>query len=231
MEYPIRINKYLAEKGICSRREADDLIAKGKVFVNGQVAEIGVKINENDEVTVSSNRRKTVYFALHKPVGVITHSPQKGEKGISDIHGIPKGVFPIGRLDKESRGIILLTNDGRVTGRLLEPDRNHEKEYAVKVDKKINNFFLRHMEEGIVLEDRYKTKPCQAKKTGDNTFSIILTEGKRHQIRRMCAALGYVVLDLKRERIMNIKLGSLRAGMYREIKGKELQEFLGLLGI
>jgi 23S rRNA pseudouridine2604 synthase len=230
MEYPIRINKYLAENNICSRREADDLIKRGQVFLNGKPAEIGAKVNENDEVAVK-NDKKLVYYAYNKPVGIITHSPQKGERGIQEVTKFSKDVFPLGRLDKDSHGLIILTNDGRVTNKLLSPEANHEKEYVVKVDKKITNFFVKDMEKGVVLEDGYKTKTCVVKKEDVDIFSIILTEGKKRQIRRMCAILGYTVLDLRRIRIMNVHLGKIKLGTYRTIKNEELKRFQKLLGL
>jgi 23S rRNA pseudouridine2604 synthase len=225
MEYPIRINKYLAQKKICSRREADDLILQKKIKINGKVAVLGDKVLESDKVVVAKFDKNFIYLALNKPRDIITHSPQMGEKEIKDILNIKEKVFPIGRLDKSSSGLIILTNDGRLTDRLLNPEYDHEKEYIVKTKEPIDNLFVKKMSQGIELDDGYVTKKCKVFKIDNNKFSIILTEGKKHQIRRMCAQLGKVVSDLKRVRIVNIKINSLRPGQFREIKGKELQEF------
>lgn len=228
-EYPMRINKYLAKKNICTRRKADELIEKGKVTINGVPAVLGSKVLETDRVEVAKNSLKEnelVYLAYNKPKGVATHSSQKNEKGILDIFKYKEKVYPVGRLDKDSHGLIILSNDGRITDKLLNPDFYHEKEYVVEVDRKINPFFLKHMTEGVKLGDGYNTRKCQVKKMNDNTFSIVLTEGKKRQIRKMCERLERKVLDLKRIRIMNIELGDLRSKECREIKGKELEVFL-----
>lgn len=229
INYPMRINKYLAQKGYASRREADLLIEKKIVTINGKIAKIGDKVNENDIVNVNLKAKEKiknyVYFAYNKPKGVVTHSPEEGQKSIQQISSFPRDVFPLGRLDKDSHGLILMTNDGRITEKLLSPEYNHEKEYVVTVNKPLNNLFFKHMANGIELED-FRTKPCKIIKINENTFRIILTEGKKHQIRRMCAALGYTILDLRRVRIMSIKLGKLITGKWRKIEGKELEEFL-----
>jgi len=229
IKYPVRINKYLAFQKICARREADELIVQGKVKINGRKAVLGEKVNEKDKVSVESNIKKFIYLALNKPRGVITHSPQEGEKAIKDIINLEKDVFPLGRLDKDSSGLIILTNDGRITDRLLNPKYEHEKEYIVKIKGSITESFLKKMANGIKLDDGYITKECEVQKISNNRFSIILTEGKKHQIRRMCDKLGQVISDLKRVRVMNIKLQSLVEGDYREIKGTELSDFLQLL--
>lgn len=228
--YPIRINKYLSYKNICARREADELISQKKVKINGRVAVLGDKVQENDKVTVET-KKKLVYLAFNKPKNIITHSPQEGEKEIKDILKFKEDVFPIGRLDKNSSGLILLTNDGRLTDKLLNPEYNHEKEYVVRVSKKIDNSFLRRMGAGVRLEDGYITKKCKVARISDERFSIVLTEGKKHQIRRMCDALGYGVIDLERRRIMSVKLGNLASGDFREIKGKELSGLLKEAGL
>ncbi len=230
IKYPIRINKYLAYKKICARREADELISQKKVKINGRIAVLGDKVLEKDKVVVENSKKNLVYLAFNKPKGIITHTPQNGESEIKDILQI-KGVFPVGRLDKSSSGLIILTNDGRLTDRLLNPEYEHEKEYIVKVNKQIENLFLKKMSEGVKLDDGYVTKKCRVTKISSERFSIILTEGKKHQIRRMCDALGYGVVHLERRRIMNIKLGSLQAGDFREIRGKESADFLQLLGL
>jgi 23S rRNA pseudouridine2604 synthase len=232
--YPIRINKYLAYNNFCTRRVADEIIKSGRVKINGQVAVLGVKVNETDEVTIDKDirrNRKLVYLAYNKPQGIVTHSPQKGERSIEDIFNYSQKVFPVGRLDKDSHGLIILTNDGRVTDRLLNPDHHHEKEYLVKVDRTISPGFIKNMSEGVILDDGYKTRSCEVKKVNDLVFSIILTEGKKRQIRRMCEKLERRVTELKRTRIMNIKLGGLKTREYREIEGVEQAELLKSIGI
>jgi len=231
----MRINKYLSSQNYCSRREADGLIKAGMVKINGRTAVLGDKVSESDKVEVSQSAKdrasKLKYYAYHKPAEIVTHTPEEGQHEIREIFPIKdKTIFPVGRLDKSSRGLIILTNDGRVTGKLLGPEMNREKEYMVRVDKKINGFFLNKLSFGLDLGD-FVTKPCQAKQTGADEFSIILTEGKKHQIRRMCDALGFVVKDLQRIRIMNIGLKDLKPNQYREIKGKELETFLSALGL
>lgn len=238
IKYPVRINKYLALQKICARREADELIVQGKVKINGRKAVLGDKVNKNDKVVVENFKKKFIYLAFNKPRGVITHSPQEGEPAIKDVinfsalGGPASGwdtIFPLGRLDKDSSGLIILTNDGRITDRLLNPKYEHEKEYIVKIKGPVTDNFLKRMSGGIKLDDGYITKECEVQKISNNRFSIILTEGKKHQIRRMCDKLGQVIADLKRVRVMNIKLGSLQEGDYREIKGAELKDFLNLL--
>lgn len=232
--YPIRINKYLAYNNFCTRRAADEIIKSGRVKINERLAVLGDKVQSGDEVKIDKDIRRNkelVYLAFNKPKGVVTHSPQKGEKSIEDIFTFSQKVFPVGRLDKDSHGLIILTNDGRVTDRLLNPDHAHEKEYAVKVDRTISPGFLKNMAEGVVLDDGYKTKVAQVKKIDDLVFSIVLTEGKKRQIRRMCEKLERTVLDLKRERIMNIELGNLKSGKFRKIEGAELAKLLESIGI
>jgi len=232
--YPIRINKYLAYNNFCTRRAADEIIKSGRVKINGNVAVLGVKVQETDEVTIDKDIRcnkKLVYLAYNKPTGIVTHSPQKGERSIEDIFNYAQKVFPVGRLDKDSYGLILLTNDGRITDKLLNPDQYHEKEYVVKVDRTISPGFLKNMAEGVVLDDGYKTRACEVKKINDLTFSIVLTEGKKRQIRRMCEKLERRVTELKRVRIMNIRLGELKTREYREIEGPEQLELLASIGI
>jgi len=229
--YPMRINKYLAFKQISTRRGADELVAKKKVFINGKLALLGSKVNEGDTVKVKENEKEKkhfVYFAYNKPIGVITHSPQDEEKEIKDmirVQGLPSDIFPIGRLDKNSHGLIIITNDGRITDHLLNPKYFHEKEYVVKTSNKLRSSFKANMEKGVKIEN-YKTKKCKVTILNDFTFRIVLTEGKKHQIRRMCSALFQEVADLKRERIMNIKLGNLKSNQLKEIKGEELSLFL-----
>jgi 23S rRNA pseudouridine2604 synthase len=229
--YPLRINKYLALRGDTTRRGADALIEEKKVTINGRLARLGDQVSEKDIVLVKgADTKKYVYFAYCKPRGVITHSPQNEEKSIADaIRGkIREEVFPVGRLDKDSHGLIILTNDGRITEKLLSPEREHEKEYIVTVDKPITGKFIRQMEHGVDIEG-YKTKPARAKELGTFRAGVIISEGKKHQLRRMCAALGYTVRDIERVRIMNITQGSLRSGELRKLQGKELSDFLALL--
>ncbi len=228
--YPMRINKYLAKEGIATRRAADELVTRGKVLINGRVAVLGEKVNATDKVTLrgKSSTKKNLYFAYNKPVGVITHSPQLGEK---DIRGsVPMDVFPVGRLDKDSSGLIILTNDGRVTDRLLNPLFDHDKEYRVRTSDPLRESFKKTMEAGVDIEG-YLTKPCTVRKTGPKSFMITLTEGKKHQIRRMVAALHNTVVDLERSRILNIRLDDLKPDAWREIAGEELKKFLTHLGI
>ena len=231
MIYPIRINKYLAEKKICSRREADELIKNGKIIINGKVAELGEMVLESDEVVVDGNLKKLVYLAYNKPKGVVTHTGQEGETSISDIIKLDTDVYPLGRLDKDSRGLILLTNDGRVTDKLLNPIYSHDKEYIVKVNKFIDENFENEMINGVQIGGGYKTKKCVFKKIDDFTFSIILIEGKNRQIRNMCKVLGFGVVDLKRVRVMNVELNDLKQGRYRVINNEELDKFLTDLGL
>ncbi len=232
--FPIRINKFLAYNNFCTRREADEIISAGRVKINKRLAILGDKVQDGDNVTIDKNIRRLkelVYLAFNKPRGVVTHSPQEGEKSIETILKYPQKVFPVGRLDKDSYGLIILTNDGRVTDRLLNPDYEHEKEYIVSVDRNITPGFIKNMAEGVILDDGYKTKVAQVKKIDDLTFSIVLTEGKRRQIRRMCEKLERRVLDLRRERIMNIRLGKIKSKEFRKIDGEELKEFLKSIGI
>jgi 23S rRNA pseudouridine2604 synthase len=233
----MRINKYLADKGYGTRREADELVAAGKVYLNGRKAVLGDQVSEADTVEVNMGSMKSkqyVYFAYNKARGVVTHSHQ--EEDDTDILELikrdpaMKGVFPVGRLDKDSHGLIILTNDGRITDRLLNPDHAHEKEYVVRVREKMRPSFKKHMEMGVDI-DGYVTKPAKVRILGDLSFDIVLTEGKKHQIRRMVVALHNETKELKRVRVMNIKLGGLPAGKYRPIEGRELAEFLKLLGL
>jgi len=209
----VRINKYLALKKIATRRGADELVKQKKVFINGKLAVLGSQVNEKDVVEVKGAEKKEYkYFAYNKPIGIETDSPRED-------------LFPLGRLDKASHGLLILTNDGRITDQLLNPKYFHEKEYVVKTLNKLRSSFKQKMEAGVNIEG-YKTKPCKVKILNEFSFKVTLTEGKKHQIRRMCSALFQEVADLKRERIMNIKLGNLKAGALREIKGEELTTFL-----
>lgn len=232
--YPMRLNKYLAHQGISTRRGADELIEKKKVLVNGKVAVLGDKVMETDKVELAGTipNKNFVYFAYNKPVGVITHSPQLGEKDIKQsVRGKDMSdVFPIGRLDKDSSGLIILTNDGRVTDRLLNPEYDHDKEYKVRTLDPLRDSFRKHMEAGVDIEG-YMTAPCQVRKTGPNSFNITLTEGKKHQIRRMVSAMHNTVTGLERVRILNIKLDDLKPNATRAIQGEELATFLTAIGM
>jgi len=209
----VRINKYLADKKIATRRGADELVKKKKVFINGKRAELGDRVREIDKVEVKGADKKAyLYYAYNKPAGVETDSPREG-------------LFPLGRLDKASHGLLILTNDGRITDQLLNPKYFHEKEYLVKTSTKLRSNFKQKMEAGVDIEG-YKTKPCKVEILNEHAFRVILTEGKKHQIRRMCANLFQEVANLKRERIMNIKLGKLNPNALRLIKGEELATFL-----
>jgi len=212
----MRINKYLALKKISTRRGADKLVEDKKVFINGKLAVLGSKINETDKVEVRGAKKvEYQYFAYNKPIGVETDSPRDG-------------LFPIGRLDKASHGLLIVTNDGRITEALLSPEYEHEKEYVVETKEKLRGNFKIKMEAGVNIEG-YKTKKCKVEIINNFTFKVILIEGKKHQIRRMCSALFQEVADLKRIRIMNIHLGNLKSNTLREIKGKELTTFLDLV--
>ena len=214
----MRINKYLADKKISTRRGADELIKEKKVFINGKLAVLGSQVEEKDVVEVRGAKPKEYkYYAYNKPIGTETNSPKEG-------------LFPMGRLDKASHGLLILTNDGRITEQLLSPEYPHEKEYLVRTKEKLRSNFKQKMEAGVNIEG-YVTKKCQVKIINENTFRVILTEGKKHQIRRMCANLFQEVADLKRERIMNIKLGNLKPNGLREIKGAELAIFLKSLSV
>ena len=230
--YPMRINKYLAHEGISTRRGADELIARGKVLINGRVAVIGEKVQKDDRVELrgKTGTKKFLYYAYNKPVGVITHSPQEGEKDIKQSVKLGTDVFPVGRLDKDSSGLIILTNDGRVTDRLLAPGYDHDKEYRVRTTDTLRDSFKKTMEAGVDIEG-YRTKPCTVRKTGPKSFTITLTEGKKHQIRRMVSAMHNQVAELERMRILNIRLDNLAPGTWRAIEGDELAKFLAQIGM
>ncbi len=231
----MRINKYLADQKIASRREADVLIDAKKVLINGKKAVLGQLVYEGDKVEIVGETKKYVYLAYYKGRGVITHSPAEGEIDIATR--LKKdysltNVSPVGRLDKDSEGLIILTNDGRIIGPLLDPAANHEKEYEVTVDKAVTGMFTKLMALGVDIEG-YRTKPAAiaASTRNQKRFNLTLTEGKKHQIRRMCAALGYQIQSLKRVRIMNIELGTLKQNQYRKIAGTELKQLLKELGV
>jgi len=228
----MRINKYLAREGVATRRGADELITRGKVMINGRVAVLGEKINREDKIELrgKASPNKLLYYAYNKPIGVITHSPQLGEKDIKKSVSLPKDIFPVGRLDKDSSGLIILTNDGRVTDRLLNPDYEHDKEYQVWTQEPLRESFKKTMEAGVNI-DGYITKHCVVRKIGPKSFIITLTEGKKHQIRRMVSAMHNTVVGLERTRILNVRLDNLAVGTWRRIEGDELATFLARIGI
>lgn len=230
-----RINKFLSEIGYCSRRQADKLIEAGRVTINGVVPEMGTKIAPNDVVAVDGKNIKNtkehfVYLAFNKPVGIVCTTDTSVEKdNIIDFINYPKRIFPIGRLDKPSEGLILLTDDGDIVNKILRASNNHEKEYIVTVDKPISQTFVERMQSGIYLEDlKRTTKKCIVEKLSTYKFKIILTQGLNRQIRRMCEYLNYEVLTLKRVRIMNVKL-DMPVGEYRELAKEEFTELNKLL--
>ena len=229
-----RINKFLSEVGYCSRREADRLIEEGKVTINGEIPEIGVKVNDGDQVEVKgqiiqkSAKQNKIYLAFNKPVGIVCTTDKRVEPdNVIDFIKYPKRIFPIGRLDKPSEGLILLTNDGDIVNKILRARNNHEKEYIVSVNHPINTDFIQRMSNGVQILGTL-TKNCFVKQLGPKKFKIILTQGLNRQIRRMCESLGYRVRSLKRVRIMNINL-DVPIGNYREITKKELFELNLLL--
>ena len=228
-----RINKYLSEVGFCSRREADKLIEAGRVTINGVIPEMGTKISTSDIVEVDGkpiidSKESFVYLAFNKPIGIVCTTDTNVEKdNIIDFIKYPKRIFPIGRLDKPSEGLILLTDDGDIVNKILRASNNHEKEYIVKVDKPISQTFVERMSGGIPILDRV-TKKCKVEKLSTYEFRIILTQGLNRQIRRMCEYLNYEVETLKRVRIMNIKL-DIPVGEYRELTIEELKELNGLI--
>lgn len=226
----MRLNKYLAACGVCSRREADRLIEQGKVLVNGRVASVGQQVSETDTVQIGKKqlqgREPKRVLAFYKPVGIIcTEKDRHAEKIISDVIKYPLRLTYAGRLDKDSEGLLLLSNDGELIDAMMRGANRHEKEYLVRVDKEITDVFLLEMKKGIYLEElEVTTRPCTVEKTGKYTFRIVLTQGLNRQVRRMCQACGYRVRGLKRVRVMNISLGNLKPGEYREIEGSELEQ-------
>ncbi|PZD77586.1 23S rRNA pseudouridine(2604) synthase RluF [Mesonia sp. K7] len=228
----IRINKYLSEAGFCSRRKADELIEQKRVTINGKIPEMGTKIFPNDEVHVDGKlieaKEKPVYIAFNKPVGIVCTTDTKVEKdNIIDYINYPTRIFPIGRLDKASEGLILLTNDGDIVNKILRSRNNHGKEYLVKVNRPVTDDFVNRMANGIKILDTI-TKKCEVEKVTDYDFRIVLTQGLNRQIRRMCEALGYEVVKLKRIRVLNIQL-DLPVGKYRDLTASELSTMKELL--
>lgn len=231
-----RLNKYLAECGVCSRREADKLIESGAVLVNGRVAEMGCKVTEADEVRVGKKvlgKARKAVLAFYKPVGVTcTEKDKYAEKIINDYVKYPVRVTYAGRLDKDSEGLLLLTNDGDLIDAVMRGVHQHEKEYIVKVNKELTDDFVKKMSTGVYLPElKVTTRPCEVERVGKFTLRIVLTQGLNRQIRRMCKELGYQVASLKRVRVMNIKLIKLVPGKYREIEGEELAELYRRAGL
>lgn len=231
----IRLNKYIADSGVCSRRKADELIEKGFVKVNGETALMGTKVSLSDEILVNGKMIKPieekVYLAFNKPIGITCTADEEDENNVIDFINYPKRITYCGRLDKDSEGLLILTNDGDIINMMMKAVNYHEKEYIVKVDKKVTKGFIKRMSEGVYLEELdTTTRQCKVKALDDdNSFQIILTQGLNRQIRRMCEALGFHVMSLKRVRVMNIKLGNLKSGKYRELTDQEIKILKSML--
>ncbi|WP_248929197.1 23S rRNA pseudouridine(2604) synthase RluF [Paenibacillus hamazuiensis] len=228
----MRINKFISETGICSRREADAWVEAKRVTINGRVAELGSLVEEGDDVRVDGRpigeKTRHVYIALNKPVGITSTTERHVKGNIVDFVGHRERIFPIGRLDKDSEGLILLTNDGDIVNLILRSEFEHEKEYIVTVDKPITPIFVKGMSTGVKILGT-TTKPCKVSPMGERTFRIVLTQGLNRQIRRMCAAFGYTVRRLQRVRIMNIRLDGLKVGTWRNLTPDELAELKRLI--
>lgn len=231
-EIEVRLNKFMSDAGFCSRREADRLIAAGKVMIDGETALMGQKVRPGQEVTcggkVVIREEKAILLAVNKPRGIVCTTAKTEKDNIVDFLNYSSRIYPIGRLDKESEGIILMTNQGEIVNKILRGGNDHEKEYIVQVNKPVTESFLRAMSAGVPILDTI-TKKCDIRQTGKDQFRIILTQGLNRQIRRMCEYLGYRVINLKRVRIMNIKLGTLKSGKYRVVEGRELETFMRLI--
>lgn len=231
----IRINKYLSEAGYCSRREADRLVEAGRVSIDGSVALMGSKVSDKSCVTVDGKmvgaKEKMVLLAFNKPVGIVcTTTDKQGNNNIVDYIGYPTRIYPVGRLDKDSEGLILMTDNGEIMDKILRSSNGHEKEYIVETDKPVTKEFADKMAAGVYLKELDRTtKPCRVEIISKKRFRIILTQGLNRQIRRMCGELGYRVVSLKRIRIMNIHLGELAVGEYREVTGEEYKSLLEML--
>lgn len=230
----VRINKYLSEAGVCSRRAADKLIEEGRVRVDGIVAVTGTKVQDGQKVSVNGKQIKkveeTVLLMLYKPVGVVCTAQKREKNNVIDYIRYGKRIYPVGRLDKDSEGLLLLTNDGELMNRILKASENHEKEYVVTVDREVTEAFVEKMSCGVPVLDRI-TSPCRVEKIGKYTFRIVLTQGLNRQIRRMCEFFGYEVRKLKRVRIMNICLDGLAYGKYRNVSAQEAAELRRLAGM
>lgn len=231
MEY-IRINKFLSDRGVCSRREADRFILEKRVLIDGVPALMGQKVTGAENISVDGRKVKErdrgELIALYKPRGIVCTTSHEEPDNIIDYIKYPTRIFPIGRLDKDSEGLILLTNRGELSDKILRGSNYHEKEYIVRVNKVITDAFIKNMSEGIYILEQY-TRPCYAEKLSKHTFRIILTQGLNRQIRRMCGALGYEVVSLKRIRVMNITLDGLENGSYRSVTEGEWKELEDLL--
>jgi 23S rRNA pseudouridine2604 synthase len=225
----VRLNKYISETGACSRREADKWIEAGRVTLNGRIAALGTQVQGGDEVRIDGTligaKKKQIYIALNKPVGITCTTETDIEDNIIDLVGHPERIFPIGRLDKDSEGLILLTNNGDIVNEILRSENNHEKEYIVTVDRPITDLSLQMMASGVKIMGEL-TKPCKVSRIDQKSFRMILTQGLNRQIRRMCSALGYKAQRLQRVRIMNIRLGTLGAGQWRHLTDPELAGIL-----
>lgn len=225
----IRLNKFLSDAGYCSRREADRLVEQGVVKVNGKTAVMGQKVTINDSIMVKGNNisreEEQILIALNKPVGIECTTDLNNPDNIVDFINFDKRIYPIGRLDKNSQGLILLTNDGSIVNNILKGSNYHEKEYVVTVDKPVTDDFIKKMSTGVRILDQV-TRPCKVAKVKKHVFNIVLTQGLNRQIRRMCGELGYNVQKLKRIRIMNIELGNLPVGQYRKVTDSELKELM-----
>lgn len=225
----VRLNKYISESGLCSRREADRLIEAGRVLVDGETAVSGQKVSEDQEVLVDgkciSKEEEMVLLAVNKPRGVVCTTDKRwGDQTVEELLHYPKRVFYMGRLDKDSEGLLLMTNNGEILNKMMRAGNYHEKEYLVRVNHPVTEAFLSGMAKGGIPVQEQLTRPCEVEKTGERTFRIILTQGLNRQIRRMCEYFGYQVVKLKRIRIMNIMLGDLPTGSYREISREEQEE-------
>ena len=231
----VSINKYLSAAGFCSRREADRLVEAGRVSIDGRVAGMGDKVSDGQKVQVDNKdisvEEEKILLAFNKPAGIVcTTTDSQGANNIVDYIGYNKRIYPIGRLDKDSHGLILMTNNGEIMDKILRSANGHEKEYIVEVNKDIDDEFVKNMSKGVYLEELERTTlPCRVYKDGKRKFRIILTQGLNRQIRRMCDNLGYRVVDLKRIRIMNIVLGDLKEGSYRNVTDKEYSRLLSML--
>lgn len=229
----IRINKFFTEHGICSRREADRLIESGVITINGRVAKLGDQVTSTDVIARAGQvipwGKATLYIKYHKPVGVTTTSESHVPRNIIAEIGHPERIFPIGRLDKDSSGLILLTNDGNIVNEILRSEFGHEREYLVQVDRPFDQSFLDHLSRGVVILGS-TTKPCRTTRVGPDRFRIILTEGRNRQIRRMCQALGYRVIKLHRMRIMHITAKGLGVGEWKELTDHEREQLLKTVG-
>ena len=229
---PVRLNKYLSEAGVCSRREADRLIESGKVTVDGKTAHTGMRVQPGQTVKVGrrvvSRQDEMVVLAVNKPRGIVCTEERRERDSIVRFLNYPIRVTYVGRLDKDSRGLLLMTNNGDIINKMMRSSNRHEKEYRVTVDKEITEDFLSRMSSGVPILDTV-TRPCRVRQIGKYTFSIILTQGLNRQIRRMCETLGYAVRDLVRVRVMNIRLGNLKEGQYRKLTDEELEELYSMI--